>query len=475
MRALLAALAVGLALGLLASCSFITATGFNECNADADCGASRVCLQSFCIPLPERCSKAEGAFDQPDRIPLVALLPLTETPDGGAQDDSELMGLNAMKLAVSEANDHEGIKSRRFALFFCNTGRDRGVLVSQLDWFINELHVPAVLTSGSSQTIAAASDPYRVDAGTMIMSATSTSPELITYYQVDHAVWRTAPPDTQQAIIIARLFASDPAYSSARRVTVVYDDSAYGQGLSAAIRQELTAIPAPRGPITTVTIPFTSPTDPASLNASGGLVSKLLLSGPNATVLVAFPPDVSNIVSAAATKFSLTRAGGHRWMLTDAAKDPVILSGPASSELLDSLGTAPAQGAGAGYPNFHDRFFTRYNVSPDTYSFCSHSYDAMYLVMLACAWKWQGTADLPASLLNEGMAHVSTQSATPVWVLGPNNWPGARAPLINGQDINVEGASGKLDYDLDAGAPASPYEVWRITDGGFVTTQVLTP
>lgn len=474
MRPRLAALAVGGALGLLASCSFTTATGFNECNADVDCGATRACLQKFCIPLPERCTRAEGAFDQPDRIPLAALLPLTETPDGGATDDSEQMGLNAMKLAISEANNREGIKNRHFALFVCNTGRDRDVLRGQLEWFVDELHVPAVLTSGSSQTIAAASDPSRVDAGTMLMSATSTSPDLVSFYQRDHSVWRTAPPDTQQAIIIGRLFRNDPAYSSARRVTVLYDDTAYGQGLQDAVRQELSAIPTPRGPITTVTIPFTSGTDTAALLADGGVISKLLLSGPNATVLVAFPPDVANIVSAAATKPQLTRAGGHRWMLTDAAKDPVILTSPAAGELLGSLGTAPAQGAGAGYPNFHDRFLARYNVSPDNYSFCSHSYDAMYLVMLATAWNWQGAAVIPGAQLSEGMAHVSTPSAT-TYVLRADQWAFASEAMINGKDINVDGTSGKLDFDLDAGAPASPYEVWRITDGGFVTTQVLTP
>lgn len=463
------ALAVGAAAGLLASCSFTTATGFNECNADSDCGASRVCLQNFCIPLPERCAKAEGAFDKPDRIPLAALLPLTETPDGGGADDSEQMGLNAMKLAVLEANDHTGIKSRSFALFSCNTGRDPGVLVGQLEWFVNELHVPAVLTSGSSQTIAAAADPARVDAGTMIMSATSTSTELISFYQRDHTVWRTAPPDTQQAIIIGRLFRNDPAYVGAQRVAVVYEDTSYGQGLSLSVRQQLEAIPAPRGPITVVTIPYTSPVDGASV------VSRLLLFGPQATVLVSFPPDVTSIVGAAASKFALSRAGGHRWFLTDAAKDPVILGRTSSSELLDSLGTAPAQGAGSGYPNFHDRFLARYNVSPDNYSFCSHSYDAMYLVMLATAWKWQGSAIIPPSRLNEGMAHVSTQSATPVYVLQASSWASASLAMSGGQDVNVEGASGKLDYDLDAGAPASPYEVWRITDGGFVTTQVLTP
>jgi branched-chain amino acid transport system substrate-binding protein len=54
--------------------------------------------------------------------------------------------------------------------------------------------------------------------------------------------------------------------------------------------------------------------------------------------------------------------------------------------------------------------------------------------------------------------------------LKSTGWRDASAALAAGRSINVDGASGQLDFDLDAGAPSSPYEVWQVTDGGSFTT-----
>ncbi len=464
MRRPVLAVLVGFALGAAASCSFTTATGFTECTADSQCGASRACRDGYCLPLPERCVRTEGAFDKGDRIPLVALLPLTETPDGGARDESELQGLNAMSLAVFEANDREGLKGRRFALYSCNTGRSRDVLQQQLRWFVNELQVPAVITSGSGQTIAAAAEPSRADAGLMIMSATATSPELVEVYRRDFTVWRVAPPDTQQALVIEQLFRADAAYMGAQRIGVLYDDSAYGQGLAAATQERLALLGR-----STRLVQFPVPlTDPA------GIISQLESFAPQATVLVAFAPEVRTLIAEAATRPALTRANGHRWLLTDSSKDPSIIDAATGPQLADALGTAPAQGAGSSFSVFRDRFISRYGADPNNYSFTSHSYDGMYLVMLSAAWASGGGGPISGPRMNDGMRKL-TGGARSYRLLGVD-WVGASSDLASGQAIDAEGSSGRLDFDYDAGAPKSPYEVWRILpDGGFTTAGIVTP
>ncbi len=55
----------------------------------------------------------------------------------------------------------------------------------------------------------------------------------------------------------------------------------------------------------------------------------------------------------------------------------------------------------------------------------------------------------------------------------PIGWRDAAAALAEGRSIDLEGASGALDFALDARAPASAYEVWKVTDGGTLTTVKL--
>jgi hypothetical protein len=73
------------------------------------------------------------------------------------------------------------------------------------------------------------------------------------------------------------------------------------------------------------------------------------------------------------------------------------------------------------------------------------------------------------------MGALSNRSG-PGYRVGPTAWRDASAALLSGTAINIEGASGGLDFDLDAGAPSSPYEVWQVTDAGaFTTLRLVNP
>jgi branched-chain amino acid transport system substrate-binding protein len=204
------------------------------------------------------------------------------------------------------------------------------------------------------------------------------------------------------------------------------------------------------------------------------LVNSIANESPAATVLVAFPRDVIAIVTAAASNVKLQRASGHRWFLSDAAKDPVIVTRETANELESCLGTAPAQGAGAAFGSFSDAFFTRFGVRPDTYAFTSHAYDAMWLTMASTAWASQNGGAITGERMREGMAHVSERGLPPLRLLA-SNWTELSTAMSSGASVNVEGSSGPLDYNLDAGTPASPYEVWQVLDGGLTTVRFVSP
>ncbi len=447
---------------LMASCSLTTATGFTECKTDGECKDTQACVESYCINLTAGCRRQTGEFGSADRVLFAATLPLTSLPDGGTVDQSEQQGLNAMALAVEEGNLRDGIKGRKFALLFCNTGGDDALAKQQVEWLATELKVPAVVTSGSGQTIAITNVAAAKDV--MVISATSTSPELIGTFQSNkQLVWRTAPSDSLQARVMADLIsAAFPAAADAgtvnTRIGIAYVNTTYGQGLSAGLRARLPA----RFQVKEVFYELNDDITQA--------VNELNTFAPALTVVVGFPPDLRKIITFAKTKAALNRASGHRWLFSDSAKDPALLNVDTLPELAGSFGTAPAQGAGSTFGSFSDRFRIKYSADPANFSFTSHSYDAMYLLMISAAWATNGGGAITGPRMAEGMKNVSMGAP---FSLAPGNFTGAVAAMQAKTPIDVEGASGKLDFDSDAGAPSSRYELWRVeADAGFSSTFV---
>ena len=369
-----------------------------------------------------------------------------------------------MRLAVSEVNDRTGLKNRSFGLFVCDTQRDNATIATQTEWMVKNLLVPAIVTSGSGQTQAAAIDPVRLDAGTLLISATATSPSLTSTFQSQGNVWRVSPPDTQQALALTRLLIADFPDAGGTRIDVVFEDSTYGAGFANPMADALLA-----AGFTSTRRPF----KPGDVNSQTPVVNGLANDSPKATVLIAFPPDVKDLITRARTFPVLTRASGHRWYLTDACKDPAIITPTTQSELDLAIGTAPAQGAGGAFASFRDSFRTRYGIDPNSFSYTSHSYDAMWLVMLASA-SAQATATVVGPKLGEGMGKLSNTAQAPI-PLRADSWTEVSNNLLQGLTVNVEGASGPLDFDPVTGAASAPYEVWQVSDGGIRVLRLTNP
>ena len=440
------------------SCSFITATGFEECASDSECGPASACVRRYCLPLPAACSRTEGAFDAGDRIPLGALVPLTAD---GTVSERELIRLEAMQLALREANSKGGLGHRQFALFTCNVLDTDEAVKAKTEWLIANLEVAALFSSGSSRTRWMAVDDVRVDAGTFIMSANSTSTSLISLHQTYGNVWRVAPPDTQQARVIRSLVSESVDAGAA--VSIIYEKSDYGDGLELYLQDELT-----RAGFPVALVDYQPPLDAARATTAAGRLGV----GPGATVMVGFPGDVALLATAAATVHGLTPGAGHRWFLSDAAKDPAILTAATKPLLEGAVGTAPAQSKGLAFLNFRDSFQNTFGADPTAYSFTAHSYDAMWLTLAATAWASREGGAVTGPRMGEGMSHLA--SGPSEQLLGAN-WLDLSLKLSGGTSVDVEGSSGPLVFDVEAGAPASQYEVWTVTDGGIGTKTFRSP
>ncbi len=436
----------------------------SECAGDGDCAPGLVCTAGACVQpaVPEGCGRTEGAFDAPDAVWLGAALPITS---GDATDQSEVMGLNAMLLALDEVNQREGVGGRRFALHVCDTSGDADRIRQQVSWLSQRYSVPAVLTSGSGQTLAAST--VSVPRGVVLMTATATSPELTALPDQNDGsvglVWRTAPSDAIQGAVIADRLLADPQIE---KVGLVYLKDPYGEGLATVL------IEAFQGQAGRSLLPI-------SYNRGGAVdaaVTQLAGFEPDLTVLVGFPDDLVRVLNGAAATAQLGTGSGHRWFFTDSAKDPALIAGLTTmGQVEGSLGTAPAQGAGSAYDQFSSSFTSRFGVNPGQFSFTSHSYDAFYLLALGAAHAAgaDGTGEITGRRLAEGLTKLS--SGTP-YRLRPSDLTAAKAALGRGETIDVEGASGKLDFNAATGEAPSPVEIWRIEGTEFrVVEQGVEP
>jgi branched-chain amino acid transport system substrate-binding protein len=293
---------------LLAGCSFTTASGLSECESSADCGENQVCAQNFCLPQPAGCGERYGDLSA-DAVQIGAVLPLSLSATNPAlgKDESEVQGLNAIRLALDEINER-GAAGKKLTLHVCDTAADPARTAAQTEWLVNEKKIVALLTAGSSQTLAAAA--ITLPKGVLTMSSSGTSPELTK--REDNSklglLWRTAPSDAIQGKVIANLLLNDPEFSAVQKVGILYLDDPYGQGLFNVITEQLGTLKQFRA------VPYARRVE--SIDAT---LSQIDTFDPDLTVMVGFEDDVSRFVKRAASSNNMKMGVGHQWFFSDSA------------------------------------------------------------------------------------------------------------------------------------------------------------
>lgn len=460
---------LALSTALLAGCSFTTASGLTECDVSSDCAENQVCTNNFCLPLPAGCGERYPTTGTtPDDVQIGAVLPLSlsATDPTAGQDASEVQGLNAILLALDEINQR-GVLGRKITLHVCDTAFDASRTALQTQWLVNEKKIVALLTAGSSQTLAAADVTLKNNV--LTMSSSGTSPELATLADKNDGtvglLWRTAPSDVIQGKVIGDLLLNDERFNTAAKIGLLYLDDPYGQGLFDVITTRLDG----KGK-NIKSISYARKTESSILTA----VTQMDAFDPDLTVLVGFEDDATSIIKFAAGSNNLKASAGHRWFFTDSVKDEALLDDPGVvAQIQFSFGTAPAVNGGQAFDSFRSRFSAKYNgVDPTGYAFTSHSYDSMYLFGLAMAYSQGTSGEVAGPKMAEGLTKVSSGSE-PVQLTSVKFTESANE-LANGRSIDVEGASGSLQFDETGEAP-SPIELWQVGNNTFNFVENIPP
>lgn len=440
----------------------------SPCDSHASCreafGVGSVCGEAgFCetVTLPERCSVwPEGALDAP--------APAGGTIFLGAQYDyaSDYIELLASQLAIQQANERTGLEERSFALVSCDSSEDPAyddldaiAATEEISRFqAEEIGVPAVIGAEYSSRAEAA---YEVLSGfgALLISPGASSPSLSTIDGVgstDEApglFWRTIPSDTEQGRVVAREIEGN---LGGGQVAVIAAAGAYGEGLA----QVFIGAYDPGGTRTTLTL-FAGETDLSTAIVTVGESAPdvvLFISGETADA-VGFLNAAGAIPSYAALPIFLTDGAK-----TDALLDEVT---PAGRSLLDQVrGTFPRTPTGrTTYQIFATSFrFAFEGYDPDSDAYTAYCYDAGWLGLYGAAWSLHQEGDISGLGMARGLRQIS--AGTPVDV-GPGSWGTVKSSFQAGDPVDINGASGALDFDPQTGEASAAVDIWFVdTDNG---------
>lgn len=454
-RALLVAAAA-----LLASCS-LGGVPRSECDPEgcqAAFGFGSVCGDDgFCRSVePEpRCERTfpEDLFLRPelhrDRIVIGSLMDRSLA----TQEARE----NAAALAIRSANDQGGLGGRPFGIVFCDIQEANAIdsrtrteaAVHTATFLANELRLPAIIGPSASEDVQAVflalkqswqSSTHR----TLVMSPAATGPGLtgidVTMPTDDNPglLWRTAPPDTIQASAIA----TDMRSRSVTEVAIIHSADAYGDGIAAAFQEAFGG-----GTL----LPFSNQSELAEAIVAAG--------GSDADEVLFVSSQTSEAVGFVNAIASNTNYDDKGVFLTDSAANADFKRDTmgAMARWDQIRGTRHSLPSGPVYEIFASRYRTEFTDDPASFSFTAHAYDAAWLVLYGIAWAHHQEGAIDGTGIAVGLRHVSSGSRQ---TIQPSTFPAIVTAFANGESVDVNGASGELDYDPETEETTAPIEYW---------------
>jgi branched-chain amino acid transport system substrate-binding protein len=262
-------------------------------------------------------------------------------------------------------------------------------------------------------------------------------------------LWRTAPPDTLQGPAIA----ADMTARNVAKVFLIAQKGAYGEGLATVFQDAFD------GDVTLRV--FGSENERTALITEGGSAAagEVLFISSTQSDLVAF------LVAAGQNSGYTDKT----LFLTDSAANKEVVDGAPRALYPRIRGTRPTPVSAADpvFNNFRGAYASEYKDDVTSFSFTAHSYDAAWLVFYGAASSWFANGEVTGVGIAQGLRKLSSGKA---YDIAPLNWGGIQETLRGGDGVDVQGASGALDYDDETEETSAEIEVWVIgaaAEGGY--------
>jgi neutral amino acid transport system substrate-binding protein len=352
---------------------------------------------------------------------------------------------DGIKLAVEEVNSNGGVLGKQVKLLVEDDQTSNIASVDAANKLIKIDKVPAIIGctgSGASMSII----DIAVKNNVLMISSSNTGVEFTNYSDND-LYFRTAPSDALQGAAMAKL-AKELGYKTASTFVI---NNPYGKGFEDVFVKSFESM----GGKVVKSVTYTP-----SQTIFDSEVSEAFSANPNFIMLVSYPETGSLILKTAYEKGLLKKAP---WILseglfTEKLADNVGKNKDGNYIIAGFQGLTPDQSAGgSAYLAFKEKYSKKFGREPGVY--CSSSYDAIALVLLAMEKaKAENGKDIALNLRD-----VANPPGTNVSDIGE-----ALKLIRGGKDINYQGASGEITFD-EHGDVNGAYTIWTVENNGSIS------
>jgi branched-chain amino acid transport system substrate-binding protein len=451
------------------------ATG-HDCRKAAGGGA---CVEGACVstfPTHPQCQTIYEPADLFDVRLGAPDAPLVIGSIFSVEEQKDEVLTKSIRLAVREINEKGGKMNRgqRLAVVVCDnggpgntaTGTARDDLNNRaLDYLAGTLGVPVIVGPlSSSDSLRLVARLKEKSYPTVLISPSATSPALT---KVDDRLapgepglfWRTCPSDVQQGQVLAgpKVIGGD---MNINKTAVVYINDAYGEGLAEVFRSTYGLERSMLFPIDEAKV-----TQPA---VTANLASAVDAYAPDAVLVIAVQAGQTiEILKAMVGK----PVAQKKFFFTDGSKDAANLFSPSvppevNAMIANAKGTAPASPSGSNYDFFRTNLQSSFGVDAAAFSFTAQAYDATYVGAYGIIWASREGTAYDGRQVADGLSRLSMGAA--IQISGTDFAEGKNA-LAGGQGIDIEGASGPLNFNKDTGEAPGKIEIWGVSGSSFTT------
>ena len=350
---------------------------------------------------------------------------------------------NGADLAAELINEAGGILGRPVEAVHRDSGSAAQVATDSARALITTEGVQAIVGALSSGVTTAVAQSVTIPGEIILMSPASTAPSISILEDGDF-VFRTAPSDAAQGVILARL-AQELGYQTA---ATMYINNPYGEGLSRVFEENFTAA----GGTVTAQVPHE--------DGQATYLSELEnATGDNPDVLIAMSyPVTAEVYLREAIEGGLI----DNFMFVDGTRNQDMFDSVGVENFEGMYGTAPGGVETDSKALFNYLYEERFGESSAAQIFHGEAFDAFAIIALAV--EKAGTYESAAT--RDALREVA---GPPGIKVGPGEFGYAISLIQAGEDINYEGVSGSHDFD-ENGDVFNTIEIWNIENGMIAST-----
>ncbi len=290
-----------------------------------------------------------------------------------------------------------------------------------------------------------------------LISPSATSP-LLTNLPADQGkdlVFRTAPSDALQGVVLGRL-AREQGFT---RAAVIYVDNPYGQGLTENFERAFTS----QGGQVLAKVPHPEAGQPSYVAE----LRRATENAPDVLVAVSYPQHATVYLKEAVEGNFIKK-----FLFVDGTKSEEIIQKVGAEVVEGMYGTAPGSAESASLTNFTEAYRAQYGRT-SALPYVANTYDAVIIAGLA-AYKAQiDGKGLSGTAIRDAMRQLASSPGETV-AAGADGIKRAVELIKQKQDINYEGAASTVDFDQN-GDVMSVIEVWQYSRGALATVRNENP